>query len=497
MSLTPEAIFNDFQNDVLDKETAIDLLLSLIENVESIQLRSISMGYLIRIGVINTKVYKSLENICISDSNNDLRIQAAQSIKELYHEKSLPLLKWLLNHEKSLKVLITITRLLGEINSNNARSLLLKKFEEINKKKYKYNVKSLTEENDIEGLSNHELSEVLINYFIISTLKLKLGYLKFEPNKRGSIITLDLSNVDYQGLALNTLSSSLESILSLTFLKKLNLSNNHLRTLPDNINQFNSLEELDLSFNNLSSLPDSISSFEEVKILKLKSNHLRYIPSTIGDLKSLERLILRDNLLKEIPDSIGDLLSLRLLDLHHNHLAKMPENLNNLELLFDLDLGWNDFETVPKSIESMKNISELNLGRNRLIDLPSWLVGKNSIKKLELYDNQLIALPELPPELEILNLRNNGFTELPESLSSLITIKSLNLSWNQLSFIPDWIDCLTALETLNLWGNKLKTIPETLINLKNIKLIYLNFNKIKKIPTFFRLLEEKGCVIKL
>ncbi|MHA1764588.1 MAG: hypothetical protein ACTSYC_12650, partial [Promethearchaeota archaeon] len=141
MALTPEAIFNDVQRELLDKETATELLLSLIDNAESMQIRILSMKYLIKLKARSPKVYKILENTCISDSNDKVRIQAAQTLMDLHAERALPLMKWLLFNEKSLIILISITKMVGEIKSQQARAILLKKFAEINKKKYKYNIR--------------------------------------------------------------------------------------------------------------------------------------------------------------------------------------------------------------------------------------------------------------------------------------------------------------------------------------------------------------------
>ncbi|MFX1588637.1 MAG: leucine-rich repeat domain-containing protein, partial [Promethearchaeota archaeon] len=315
MPLTPTAIYKDLKNNELDRSSAIELLISLIENAENIKTRTESIEILEKINVKDKKVFKVLENLFISDSNEKVRCLSSQVLKTLFLNDAIPVLKWGLQHERSLNCLISIIANLGDINNNKAKAILMKKFQEINKKKYKYNIKPIVEEKSVEVLSNHELAEILINYYVISSLKLKFGYVKFENSRNGTIISLDLSNVEYQGLGLNKLTNSLESILSLSFLKKLDLSNNQIKNLPEFIKQSKNLEFLDLSFNNLSRLPKSISSIFNLKILNLKSNNIRYVPESIGSLPNLEQLILRDNYLDKLPDSICSLSKLKILDL--------------------------------------------------------------------------------------------------------------------------------------------------------------------------------------
>ncbi|MFW9951100.1 MAG: HEAT repeat domain-containing protein, partial [Candidatus Thorarchaeota archaeon] len=309
MSLTPEAIFNDFKNEYLDKSSAIDLLISLIENVDNINIRLNCIDILGRIELKDKKVFNILENLLIADSNEDIRCQAARVLKNLFLEQSISLLKWAFQNDQSLKCSIFIISLLGELKNNKARNFLLKKVQELKQKKYKN--KNFLQGFLIEKLSNTELAEILINNSVISFLKIKFGYLNYEVNQIGLIHKLDLSNVDCQGLGYNRLEKALESVLSLQSLIELNLSNNHLKSLPKEILGANNLGVLDLSFNNLSSLPESISKFRMLRFLNLKSNDLKFLPDSLSRLTKLELLILRDNALTEIFPSICNLNHLK------------------------------------------------------------------------------------------------------------------------------------------------------------------------------------------
>ncbi|MFX1493944.1 MAG: HEAT repeat domain-containing protein, partial [Promethearchaeota archaeon] len=191
MPLTPRAIFNDVRNNDLDKSSALDLIIVLIENTEDAKTRLECIDILEKIKIKNKKAFKILENLLISDSNERIRSLSAKVLKSLFLEDAIPPMKWALKNESSLNCLISIITHLSEIESIKARTFLIKKVNEINKKKYKYNLKDIIEGLDIQNLSNKELAEILINYYIISSLKLKFGYVTFDRNKKGAITNLD------------------------------------------------------------------------------------------------------------------------------------------------------------------------------------------------------------------------------------------------------------------------------------------------------------------
>ena len=200
MVRSPKTIYEDLSKGKIDKLSASEVLISLIENVDDIDVRLESINTLQQINFKNDKIFSILENLLLSDSNENVRNLAAKALTDLFEQKALPPLKWALDHEKSLNCLTNIISNIGNINDNKAKYVILNKINEINKKKYRYNLKIIFKETNIDSLSNKELAELLIDYYIISSLKIRFGYLKFESNKSGSVISLDLSNVDVQSI---------------------------------------------------------------------------------------------------------------------------------------------------------------------------------------------------------------------------------------------------------------------------------------------------------
>jgi Leucine-rich repeat (LRR) protein len=489
MPLTPEAIYKDFINGDLDRLFATELLLTLIDNAEKVETRLESLNVLDKIQIDDEKTFKFLEHLLISDFNEAIRNLTCVVLKNHYLDKCLDSFIWAFEHESSLRCLTTILRAIGESNSNKAKSVLSNKIISLKKTSSSNKQSSLPEIIKFTSITNDELAEILINYYVITVLKKTFGYFKFKSDKLGFIVELDLSNVERYSPNLNKLEVFLSSIFSLKCLKRCDLRFNHLMNLPEIRNS--GLEYLDLSYNKLNRLPE-LSKFTSIKSLNLKSNLLRSLPESIGKLKSLENLNLRNNYLTNLPNSITMISSLNSLDLHGNKMNSISVRLN--DSIRELELGWNGLLTIPNSLKNLKSLTKFGLGGNKLPILPSWLGIFSSLKELDLYDNKLLEIPEsmgLMKSLEKLNLRNNQLTDLPASMRNLKALKSLNLSWNGFKTLPEWIGELSSLEELNLWGNKLEILPQSIAKITTLKIIDLNFNKIKVIPSSLRELERK------
>ncbi|TXT62818.1 MAG: Leucine-rich repeat domain protein [Promethearchaeota archaeon] len=500
MSLNAKEILNNFEKGIIDYESMKNSLVFLLERSKKEIDRLETIQIINKLNINSDKIYQVLENSLISDSSEKVRALCAKTLKKLFLEKSLKPLKWALMNEKTLACTIAILSILGEIETEESKQILLDNINTIDGKQYKYNLKEIIEDGLYQNFNTKQLAEILINYYIISSLKLKLGYLKFEENEKGEIVKLDLSGIDTQGLRSNKVSKSLQQILSLSLLKHLDISNNDLLQLEIRFPKENYLEIIDLSYNRLYSLPNSIGSLKKLKKLILKSNKLKSLPNSLKKLESLEILILRDNLLRALPSSIGVLKRLKILDLYHNKLSSLPKNFEKLESLLYLDLGWNRFHKIPHFIGKCKKIEKLSLGRNNISRVPDWIRELECLKVFNIYDNHLQHFPSIFGEidsLEELNLRNNQLKMLPENLIHLKNLKVLNLSWNQIENLPAWIGCLDSLEELNLWRNNLSEIPETIKNLRNLKSLYLNFNNFSKPPDILRELKENGVHIKV
>lgn len=495
MPLTPKAIYKDYKSNDLDKNFSVDLLLNIIDHTENIETRKESIKMLGKIQPNDIETYKFLEHLIISDTNEEVRAITYNVLRKNYLEKALTPISWVLEHEKSLKCQIIGVKTLQDIDNNESKSLLLEKLDKFYGREDKFNLKSVLGMKNFNKFSNKELSEILINYFIITFLISTFGFVKYKTDNYALITELDLSNVESFEPKSRKLENLIESILSLKSIKKLDLRFNRLSNIPKLINY--SIEELDLSYNKIVKLP-KFNKLPGVKNLNLKSNRIRALPKSIGSLCSLENLNLRNNMLTYLPSSFNNLTCLKTLDLHGNKFDKINVNLN--KTLKQLEIGWNNFDSFPEILATLSNLVKLGMGGNTLNEIPEWIEKFQYLKDLDLYDNKISQLPSsigTLNSLETLNLRNNNISKLPESFKNLKSLKKLNLSWNNFKFLPDWICKLSSLEELNLWGNKLEELPESISSLSNLKILDLHFNKFDRLPLAVQKLKQnKDLTIK-
>ena len=153
-------------------------------------------------------------------------------------------------------------------------------------------------------------------------------------------------------------------------LEILDLSDNHLKSLPD---EFAQLKKLKIVFFNnnafeevpeiLSQCPDlymvgfksnSITTFAEnalsptVHWLILTNNRLEQLPTSIGKLTKLRKLMLAGNKLRSLPDEMASCLSLELIRLAANQLEALPTWLLTLPRLSWLAYSGNPFcDAIP------------------------------------------------------------------------------------------------------------------------------------------------------
>ena len=147
-------------------------------------------------------------------------------------------------------------------------------------------------------------------------------------------------------------------ILSLANLNYLDLSNNSIKTIPEELHNV-SLTELRLAGNQITELPVGLcvgNLAESLKTLDISRNKLMFLPRTFPNLKNLVQLKLDCNELEVLPRQFGKLKNLKYLSISSNKLAVLPYSFCMLSLE-SLDLFGNDFK--PSGL--VRRCSELSL----------------------------------------------------------------------------------------------------------------------------------------
>ena len=442
---------------MLDKQSGVQQLIAIVENsikiknrLESLQiLRKLSI-YFENFGRNNDILMNFFENLLISDTDEQVRNEAALILCKGYKEKALNPMRWALLHEVSPLCLETILNSLVKIveniltrNEPATKLILIHEIKQIRDKDFRIGFETLKSTKKVQDLTSKELADILINYFTIEYLKKSFWRLKYTIEKC-KIVELDFI---FKGLT----------------------------QLPKTIKNLNDLKILTLRYNQITEIPNWIESLHVLESLNLNVNNINKLPSTIGNLSHLKELFLWKNELQELPSSICSLHSLNYLNLRLNQLKLLPNDIGDLVNLVDLNLHDNKLTEIPDSISSLNSLESLNLSWNLLTTLPSSLFDLTTLRSLDLERNEL--------------------TRIPESIGHLTSLEVLNLGDNKIKHVPETIGNLKMLKILKLSRNKIIELPTTIYNLDNLEELYVNDNNLELDSTLMKNLIEKGINI--
>ncbi|CAG8579833.1 1499_t:CDS:2 [Paraglomus occultum] len=319
--------------------------------------------------------------------------------------------------------------------------------------------------------------------------------LKEIPEEVWKMYDTDSSTVN-----LDFSSSSAENWYEAIDLTRLVAADNLIEHIDKRIMEFGALVFVDLHNNNLSSLPVEFGELKSLTTLNLSANKFTQLPSCIVKLSSLVDLQLASNGLSGTLDSsFGNLTKLEFLDISSNEISGLPEEFKNLKNLRKLFVRKNKLKALPGlALVGMTKLEELEASENRIETIFQEVVDGQpvqleSLKRLDLRNNRLVALdksedatmfkptlsiPKLKEllissnrlksvgpllhttsELEILDISENLFEELPDGLIALKQLKRLDLRNNALKELAPELGMMTSLDVLSWEGNPLRSAP--------------------------------------
>jgi len=314
-SITPEKIQKSFLHREINKEKAIELLISLIERIDDTEIRVQSIQMLHELDFFNKTIFNTLENCLISDESAIVRASIVRYILFNLSEKSVSPLRWVIQHDKSpivLKVFFDYSEIFAK---NTIFGFILDDLLKWNKQ-FAFNIGIVPEESqfflDLEALfatgkRNYEIDPLCYTLFEnLSDIQNGESWLVIK-DKHVEILNLNYYNWKYikenqdiyDSLArLKSLESYLNSIRKycydnfnfteipasigkLKFLRKLILKGNQLQSLPESIKRLTILTELDLSYNNFQEIPQIFKTLKSLKKLNLKHNSILKISESM------------------------------------------------------------------------------------------------------------------------------------------------------------------------------------------------------------------------
>ncbi|CAF0893967.1 unnamed protein product [Adineta ricciae] len=163
------------------------------------------------------------------------------------------------------------------------------------------------------------------------------------------------------------------------------------------------------------------------------------------------------------------------------------KHLSKWNTLRELDLHGNQLKSLPDEVGHLKFIEVCNLSNNHFEDLPLILGSLPRLTKLLAFNNHLgnlsssLVFSKLS-NLRILNLNNNSITQLPADIGCLINLEIFTIEHNQLLELPREIGLCTHLVELHLGFNSLTRLPLEIGYLINLQTLIVHRNDLLEIP---------------
>jgi Protein tyrosine and serine/threonine kinase/Leucine rich repeat len=133
-----------------------------------------------------------------------------------------------------------------------------------------------------------------------------------------------------------------------------------------------SLEILNLSDNHLQSLPADLGRLHKLKIIFLSNNDFEEVPEVLAACPNLSMVGFKSNKIRVLGEDILP-LDVRWLILTDNQLERLPKSIGRLQKLQKLMLAGNQLRSLPDEMAACHNLELIRLAANRLESLPPWL----------------------------------------------------------------------------------------------------------------------------
>lgn len=155
------------------------------------------------------------------------------------------------------------------------------------------------------------------------------------------------TRLDLRGCRLTELPPEVLSLAET--LQVLDVSDNHLTTLPQGLAGLTQLHTLFASNNRFATLPAVLGQLPVLDTLGFKANQIAEVPAA-ALAPTLRWLILTDNHIGTLPDSLTACTRLQKLMLAGNRLCQLPRGLGRLQRLELLRLSANAFERIEAAL---------------------------------------------------------------------------------------------------------------------------------------------------
>ncbi|OWF49117.1 chondroadherin-like isoform X2 [Mizuhopecten yessoensis] len=220
-------------------------------------------------------------------------------------------------------------------------------------------------------------------------------------------------------------------------LRKLNISNTYLYSVPLAVGRLNYLTELSLNHNHLigdfgMNVPIVSTYLTHLSKISLDDDNITMFPNILGVFRSLTEISMNGNNLKFVSEeSAKSIHKITHLSLRNSGITRIPGTLQYISSLESVDLSENGIHTIErKDLQELTNLKELKLNDNPIIYLSDNAFTKS--ENINLVEMRNTNLTRIPCGLKILRLVNHDLT--------------LDFRFNK-------IECTCALRWLYDWKN--------------------------------------------
>ena len=168
---------------------------------------------------------------------------------------------------------------------------------------------------------------------------------------------------------------------------ELHISNNRIRSIPEEIIHMINLHTIDLSNNQFPIFPEPLIYLEQLSTLIYSQEHGIHI--------------------NKLPDDFNQLYNLKSLDLSHNIFYEIPQMIYYLPKLEYLNMSYNLLSGIENNgLKQLKKLQTIKLNGNNFTSFPSVLY------QLETFDINENSLCLAPPNDYLSDARSNLFVQI-------------------------------------------------------------------------------------